>query len=52
MRRILFNLMTRLVLKYFPEGIKPIYARDNGIDTTEIIAYQWTWKVDKSNCRG
>jgi hypothetical protein len=54
MRLILFKIITKLILKYFPEGIRPIYARDNnGIETMEVIAYQWTWKVcDKSNSRG
>lgn len=42
MRKVILKIVTQIILKRFPEGVKPIYGSNEW--SNRIIAYQWTWK--------
>lgn len=42
MRKIILKIITKIILKRFSEGVKPIYGSNEW--SNKIIAYQWTWK--------
>lgn len=41
-RKLLFWIVTRVILRCFHEGVQPIYGSNDS--KNKVIAYQWTFK--------
>lgn len=48
-RKIIFKFTEFLVLKFFQEGVKPIYSSEYPYN---LLAYQWTWKRERIGGKG